>query len=220
MPINDCSNRRNINNRQNIVEEYNLIPISHIQLLPNQIKQNCCGPVLTDSYYVFSYKNKLNPNDKGYFNVGIHCANDFLRLTNKNALPIFNILMNNNQQNNNVNNNVNNNQQNNNLNDQRPKINIQLENAINLFIANNDNVNLFGYLFKILNFVRTSRAITNNESIIEVNRVIGSYCQTIPNIINRLSIQHNNLRAFNFIDLHNHIIINNILTLDDNNLTS
>ena len=118
------------------------------------------------------------------------------------------------------NNNVNNNQQNNNLNDQRPKINIQLENAINLFIANNDNVNLFGYLFKILNFVRTSRAITNNESIIEVNRVIGSYCQTIPNIINRLSIQHNNLRAFNFIDLHNHIIINNILTLDDNNLTS
>ena len=71
-----------------------------------------------------------------------------------------------------------------------------------------------------MNFVRTSRAITNNESIIEVNRVIGSYCQTIPNIINRLSIQHNNLRAFNFIDLHNHIIINNILTLDDNNLTS
>lgn len=216
MPIEDCSNRSSINNRQNIVNEYDLIPISHIQLLPNQIKQNCCGPVLTDSYYVFSYKNKLNPNDNGYFNVGIHCANDFLRLTNKNALPIFNILMNNNQQNNNVNNN----QQNNNLNDQRPKINIQLENAINLFIANNDNVDLFGYLFKILNFVRTSRAITNNESIIEVNRVIGSYCQTIPNIINRLSIQHNNLRAFNFIDLHNHIIINNILTLDDNNLTS
>ena len=215
MPIEDCSNRSSINNRQNIVNEYDLIPISHIQLLPNQTKQNCCGPALTDSYYVFSYENKINPNDNGYFNVGIHCANDFLRLTNQNTLPMFNILRNNNQQNNNVNNN----QQNNNANNQRPIINIQLENAINIFIAYN-NVNLFGYLFKILNFVRTSKATTNNQSIVEVNRIIGSYHQTIPNIINYLSIRHNNLRTFNFTELHNHITRNNILTLDDNNLTS
>ena len=40
MPIEDCSNRSSINNRQNIVNEYDLIPISHIQLLPNQTKQN------------------------------------------------------------------------------------------------------------------------------------------------------------------------------------
>jgi hypothetical protein len=104
VPIVDCSNRSSKNNRQNIVNEYDLIPISHIQLLPKQIKQNCCGPKLTDSYYVFSYENKLNPNDNGYFNVGSHCANNFLQLTNQNALPIFNILMNNNQRNNNVNN--------------------------------------------------------------------------------------------------------------------
>ncbi|QKF78244.1 hypothetical protein [Arcobacter defluvii] len=212
MPIEDCSNRSSINNRQNIVNEYDLIPISHIQLLSNQTKQNCCGPALTDSYYVFSYKNKLNPNDNGYFNVGIHCANEFLQLTNQNALPIFNILMNNNQQNNNVNNN----QQNNNVNNQRPIINKQLENAINLFIAHND-VNPFGYFYKILNFVRTANAITNDASIREVNRVIGSYFQTIPDIINSLS-QHNNLRAFNFTELHNHIINNNILP-NGNNLT-
>lgn len=213
MPIVDCSNRSSINNRQNIVNEYDLIPISHIQLLPNQIKQNCCGPALTDSYYVFSYKNKLNPNDNGYFNVGIHCANDFLKLINQHTLPIFNILINNN----NVNNNQQNNNVNNNVNNQRPIINIQLENVINLFIACN-NINPFGYFYRILNFVRTSNAITNNASIVEVNRVIGSYHQTIPNIINSLSIQHNNLRAFNFTELHNHIITNNILP-NGNNLT-
>lgn len=212
MPIEDCSNRSSINNRQNIVNEYDLIPISHIQLLPNQTKQNCCGPALTDSYYVFSYKNKLNPNDNGYFNVGIHCANDFLQLTNQNALPIFNILMNNNQQNNNVNNQNNIIQHN-----QRPIINRQLENAINLFIACN-NINPYGYFYKILNFVRTSHAITNNNSIIEVNRVIGTYNQTITQIINALDNQYPNLRNFNFTELHNYITENHILE-NDNNLT-
>ena len=213
MPIVDCSNRSSKNNRQNIVNEYDLIPISHIQLLLKQIKQNCCGPKLTDSYYVFSYENKLNPNDNGYFNVGSHCANNFLQLTNQNALPIFNILMNNNQRNNNVNNN----QRNNNVNNQRIKINIQLENAMNLFMAYNPTVIPFGYFYKILNFVRTANVITNDTSIREVNRVIGSYNQTIPNIINSLSMQHN-LRAFNFTELHNHIITNNILP-NGNNLT-
>lgn len=210
MPIETC---RNTSKRQSIVREYDLIPISHIQLLPNQEKENCCGPTLTDAYYVFSYQNRLNINDKGYFNVGIYCAKDFLRLINQSELPIFNILVENNQQNNNVNN------QNNiiNQNNQRPIINRQLENVINLFIACN-NINPFGYFYRILNFVRTSSEITNYNSIIEVNRVIGIYNQTIPEIINFLSNQYPNLRNFNFTELHNYITENNILQ-DSNNLT-
>ncbi len=213
MPIYTCRNTVNENKRQTIVNEYDLIPISHIQLLPNQEKENCCGPALTDTYYVFSYKNKLNSEDIGYFNVGIHCAKDFLELTNKNELPLFNILTENNQQNNNNVNNQNNIIQHN----QRPIINRQLENAINLFIACN-NINPYGYFYKILNFVRTSHAITNYNSIIEVNRVIGTYNQTIPQIINALDNQYPNLRNFNFTELHNYITENNILQ-NDNNLT-
>ncbi|WP_425528801.1 hypothetical protein, partial [Neopusillimonas maritima] len=67
------------------------VPIVNLdtRLLPGQTKVSCAGPVLTDSYYCFSYESKLDANDKGTFICGNDSGKDFLDLLGQPNLPLF-----------------------------------------------------------------------------------------------------------------------------------
>lgn len=77
-------------NKLNLVQEYYLEPILYLGLLPNQEKQGCCGK-LTDRYYIFKATNKISKEEVSFY-AGKHCAEELLKLTNKNSLPFFNPL--------------------------------------------------------------------------------------------------------------------------------
>lgn len=203
MPIQNC--RQTINNptaRQDIVNTYNLLPIAHIAQLPGQTKPNCCGGIITTNYYAFEYVHRQNQNDKGTFFVGDSCANDFLMILNINRLPLFNPLAGaagggggNNGGGNAA---------------PRPQINIDLYNAINLFLAH-FNITPHENLGSVLNFVRTSNFATQDWSIKLFNRILGSYNTTMTNILNELNANHNNMRVFTFTELNNRVqmLLNN-----------
>ena len=78
--------------RELIVKNYFLKPIAHVKLLSGQIKRSCTGDRLTDSYYCFWYKHKINSDDTGHFFCGYHAAKHFLSLLNIEDLPLFNPL--------------------------------------------------------------------------------------------------------------------------------
>jgi len=78
--------------REEKVKEYEIIPLSHSKLLIGQQKKSCTGDILTDSYYLFEYKKKIDPSDTGGFYCGSHAAKHFLQLINHPGLPLFNPL--------------------------------------------------------------------------------------------------------------------------------
>ena len=78
MPFKNC---RGNETKQKLVDDYDIVPLSFLKLLPNQEKQGCCG-VLKDKYYVFEYQNKQNIHEKGSFFVGYDCGEQFLNLLN------------------------------------------------------------------------------------------------------------------------------------------
>lgn len=80
--------------RRRIVADYHLTPVAHTRLLPGQSKVSCAGPVLTDSYYCFSYESKLDAKDKGTFICGNDSGRDFLDLLGQPNLPLFDPLLN------------------------------------------------------------------------------------------------------------------------------
>ena len=53
-------------------------PTPHTKLLEGQRKQSCTGQILKDTYYLFEYVNKHNPNDTGAFYCGYHAPELFL----------------------------------------------------------------------------------------------------------------------------------------------
>jgi hypothetical protein len=83
---------RGEDSRVRIVNEYNLKPIAHVQLLNGQEKLSCTNITLTDSYYCFSYESKTG-NDNGSFFCGSHAAQHFLELIDSRPLPLFNPLV-------------------------------------------------------------------------------------------------------------------------------
>lgn len=85
-------NCRNEKNREQLVKKYEIIPIAHVKLLNGQQKTSCTSNPLTDSYYLFEYRNKLNIKDSGTFYCGLPTATHFLSLTNQAALQCFNPL--------------------------------------------------------------------------------------------------------------------------------
>lgn len=83
-------NLRGHENRIKFLEKYDVTPISHLKLLEGQKKEGE-GGTLTDSYYCFSYSLKGNPEEVlGTFNCGYHIAEDLLKLSNQDKLPLFN----------------------------------------------------------------------------------------------------------------------------------
>ncbi|MCE5058980.1 hypothetical protein [Mammaliicoccus sciuri] len=83
-------NLRGHENRFKFLEKYDVTPISHLKILEGQ-KKDGEGGILTDSYYCFSYSLKGNSKKVlGTFNCGYHIAEDLLKLSNQDKLPLFN----------------------------------------------------------------------------------------------------------------------------------
>lgn len=78
-------------NRKNIIAQYDLKPIAYLKLLNGQQKKSCTGDILTDNYYLFTYKSK-NGHIEGSFFCGSHAAAHFLELLGLSPLPLFNPL--------------------------------------------------------------------------------------------------------------------------------
>lgn len=78
-------------NRKKIIDQYDLKPIAYVKLLNGQKKKSCTGDLLTDNYYLFTYKNK-NDHTEGSFFCGSHAATHFLELLGHSPLPLFNPL--------------------------------------------------------------------------------------------------------------------------------
>lgn len=82
---------RGENTRREIVKNYEVHPVAHVQLLAGQVKTSCTGDTLTNAYYCFSYKSR-HSEDEGTILCGEHAAKDFLQLINHPGLPLFNPL--------------------------------------------------------------------------------------------------------------------------------
>lgn len=76
--------------KKQIVEEYDIYPISFVKLLEGQKREGCCG-TLKDVYYTFSAINKETKKEESFF-VGKSCAEQFLELLKLKKLPLFNPL--------------------------------------------------------------------------------------------------------------------------------
>lgn len=91
MPISDCRGEKT---REQLVHDFEIIPLAHVRLLNGQTKESCAGPTLDREYYVFSYQNYAEQADVGTFVCGITVANDFINLIQRqnpavNRLPLF-----------------------------------------------------------------------------------------------------------------------------------
>ncbi|MEQ2527555.1 hypothetical protein WMO40_12640 [Bacillaceae bacterium CLA-AA-H227] len=77
--------------RIKLVNDYQLKPVAHVKLLNGQTKKSCTGDILTDSYYCFTYKNKVTKSE-GSLLCGTHAATHFLSLLGHAPLRQFNPL--------------------------------------------------------------------------------------------------------------------------------
>lgn len=90
MPIHDCRGEKT---REQLVHDFEIVPLAHVRLLNGQTKKSCAGPDVGE-YYVFSYRSHANRKDVGTFVCGITAANDFINLIQRqnpavNRLPLF-----------------------------------------------------------------------------------------------------------------------------------
>lgn len=86
-------NCRGHSTRIEIVNNYKVTPVAHIQLLNGQTKYSDAGQIIENDYYIFKLVNKKIESDVQTIICGIETANDFLRLINHQGLPIFNPLV-------------------------------------------------------------------------------------------------------------------------------
>lgn len=84
----DC---RSTERRQWIVENYEVRPVAHLQLLQGQTKYSDAKKTICDQYYIFEAKNKIT-GEIQTIQCGMGAARDFLRLINHRGLPLFNPL--------------------------------------------------------------------------------------------------------------------------------
>lgn len=78
-------------NKDEIVELYDLKPFAHIKLLNGQKKDGCCGP-LEDRYYAFEATPKQEGLKSEVFYCGDFCAKGLLKRIGHKELPLFNLL--------------------------------------------------------------------------------------------------------------------------------
>ena len=79
--------------RREIVRNYNVVPVAHVKLLKGQTKRSDAGPEIDDQYYIFKATNKNNSHIVEIIQCGMGAARDFLTLTNRKSLPLFNPLV-------------------------------------------------------------------------------------------------------------------------------
>ena len=77
--------------RQYIVDNYDVAPIAHIQLLNGQTKHSDAGRIIENDYYIFEATSKENGR-KEIIQCGMTAARDFLKKINHEGLPLFNPL--------------------------------------------------------------------------------------------------------------------------------
>ncbi len=82
---------RSTEKRKWIVQNYNVVPIAHIQLLQGQIKHSDAGATIENDYYIFEAVHNIDKT-KEIIQCGMGAARDFLRLLNHQGLPLFNPL--------------------------------------------------------------------------------------------------------------------------------
>ncbi|WP_129591400.1 hypothetical protein [Salinicola tamaricis] len=73
---------RNPERRTELVQKYDFVPVFRSRILEGQQKNSCTGDVLSSEYYLFSYKEKGNPENEGTFYCGKVAADHFLELIN------------------------------------------------------------------------------------------------------------------------------------------
>ena len=84
----DC---RSTERRQWIIDNYNVVPDVHAQLLANQTKYSDAGSIIKNEYYIFRATNKVSGENE-VIQCGMGAARDFLRLIEHEGLPLFNPL--------------------------------------------------------------------------------------------------------------------------------
>ena len=84
----DC---RSTERRQWIIDNYNVVPDVHAQLLANQTKYSDAGSIIKNEYYIFRATNKVSGENE-VIQCGMGAARDFLRLLKHKGLPLFNPL--------------------------------------------------------------------------------------------------------------------------------
>ena len=82
---------RSTERRQWIVYNYNVVPVTHIQLLAGQKKHSDAGAVIENDYYIFHATDKVSGR-REIIQCGMGAARDFLRLLGHEGLPLFNPL--------------------------------------------------------------------------------------------------------------------------------
>lgn len=83
---------RSTERRQWIVNNYNVVPIAHVQLLAGQYKYSDAGARIKNDYYIFYVNDRGDNNRRGIIQCGMGAARDFLRLIGHEGLPLFNPL--------------------------------------------------------------------------------------------------------------------------------
>ncbi len=197
MPFKNC---RGNETKQKLVDDYDIVPLSFLKLLPNQEKQGCCG-VLKDKYYVFEYQNKQNIHEKGSFFVGYDCGEQFLNLLNidKSKYKLFNPLSS-------MQSSLSLRSDRSSATTQRDELNQEVYNAINLICIAWNQPPKYG-IQNILNFVRNpNNGRTHDWAIKEVNKLVSNdyHNRTLTQIVQELSVQYN-IRNFSF-ELMNDVI--------------
>lgn len=88
MNIMEC---RSTERRQWIINNYDVVPVAHIQLLAGQKKHSDAGKTIENDYYIFEATSKTN-GSKEIIQCGMGAARDFLKLLKYEGLPLFNPL--------------------------------------------------------------------------------------------------------------------------------
>lgn len=84
----DC---RTHERRTEIVNQYDVRPVAHIQLLAGQTKRSDAGATIENDYYIFEVRHR-DSDQIEYIQCGMGAARDFLRLLQHEGLPLFNPL--------------------------------------------------------------------------------------------------------------------------------
>lgn len=79
--------------RREIVEEYNVKSVSHLQLFSGQKKHSDAKQIIKNDYYIFEAIHKIT-DKKEIIQCGMGAVRDFLRLLNSDGFPLFNPLCN------------------------------------------------------------------------------------------------------------------------------
>lgn len=82
---------RSTERRRWIVDNYNVMPIAHIQLLSGQIKRSDACATIENDYYIFYAIDKRNGHIET-IRCGMGAARDLLRFIGHKGLPLFNPL--------------------------------------------------------------------------------------------------------------------------------